>query len=220
MTAKRKQLTPSDKAEPEPQNGPCMVALPSDRWRLFVEAFVADPLGHGAQVRAARRAGFGKPNSTPLNLTKIASRLMGDPRITAAIGEASRARWRGAAPKAVEAALKVIGDPSHRDHGRIVAALIDRVDPEITRQQVDVSVTHHDETPLLVLRMLLEQGLSFAQAQSMIGANRPFDLVAEWQRLGGRVIEGEVGEVEREKLEFDALGFASSADSPDTGNSR
>ena len=47
------------------QLGPAMRALPSDRWRDFVFYYLTGEPGHGSQANAARKAGFGKPNSTP-----------------------------------------------------------------------------------------------------------------------------------------------------------
>ena len=52
------------------QLGPAMKALPNDRWRAFVEFYIAQTFtnknreNYGAQAAAARQAGFGKPNST------------------------------------------------------------------------------------------------------------------------------------------------------------
>jgi hypothetical protein len=219
VTTKRK-LAPS--AEAAPEYGPCMRQLPNDRWRRFVEHFVMEkPGSRGAAVAAAKHAGFGKAGTSALNFARISSRLVLDARIQAAIAEESRRIYRAAAPATVAAAVEIIKNPEHRDHGRIVEGLLDRLDPATTRHEVAVDVSHHDDTALLVLQMLLEQGMTFEQAQSMIGANRPFDLVAAWQRLGGKMIEGEVtDEAEHEKPDLDALGFAPAADTLDTGNPR
>ena len=53
-----------------------MQALPNNKWRNFVEFFLLEQPGYGAQVNAARRAGFGNAKTTPLNMARIASRLM------------------------------------------------------------------------------------------------------------------------------------------------
>jgi len=58
-------------------------ALPNNKWRNFVEFYVLEKPGYGAQVNAARRAGFGRPRTTALNMARIASRLMRDDRILA-----------------------------------------------------------------------------------------------------------------------------------------
>src|SRR5262245_19027181 len=95
------------------QLGPAMRSLPNEKWRAFVEFYLLEKPGYGAQVNAARRAGFGKPKSTPLNVARIASRLMRDDRMIAAIGEEARKLLRSSAPDAVKALHNMIRDPTH-----------------------------------------------------------------------------------------------------------
>ena len=80
--------------------GAAMRALPNDRWRAACEYFVADPKRNGAQVRAARRSGFGSPNSTPLNMARYSSRIFRDERMIAAVEEEMRKVRRLVAPDA------------------------------------------------------------------------------------------------------------------------
>ena len=68
------------------QLGPAMRALPNDRWRAFVEFYLLEKPGRGAQTAAARRAGFGKGGSSkPILMANIARACSGhlDPPMTA-----------------------------------------------------------------------------------------------------------------------------------------
>src|SRR5438270_94546 len=107
---------PAERKETWGELGPAMKALPNDRWRAFVEFYILEKPGHGAQVAAARRAGFGAPKTTPLNMARIASRLMRDERTVAAIAEEARKIVRGGAAEAGKALLGLIRNPEHRDH--------------------------------------------------------------------------------------------------------
>src|SRR5262245_56018796 len=88
--------------------GEAMKALPNDRYRAFVEFYLLEKPGRGAQTAAARRAGFGKPRTTALSMAQIAYRLMRDERVVAAIAEESRKLLRAGAPDAVKALRNAI----------------------------------------------------------------------------------------------------------------
>jgi hypothetical protein len=117
-----------------PQLGEAMNALPNNRWRNFVEFLLLEKPGHGAQTNAARRAGFGRVNTSPLTMARISTRLMHDPRIQAAIAEESRKMLRAGAPDAVKAVNAGIRNPEHKDHAKFVAMVLDRTDPTESRQ--------------------------------------------------------------------------------------
>ena len=143
--------------------GPCMKALPNERWRSFVRHLVSDTKGHGAVTRAARAAGFGKANTKSSSLSKQAHVLAHDERVVAAIAEESRKVLRVAHPQAVAALFNVINDPTHRDHMRPVAALLDRADPVTISQKIDVTHRHVDAD---------QEGLEELRALRQIGATR------------------------------------------------
>lgn len=132
----KREIIPIDQAPAE--YGPAMKALPTDRHRRFVEALYAVKPGHGAQVRAARLAGWGKPESTPETMSVIASRLAHDERVQAALREEDQKRLRAAAPRAISALQNLVESPSHRDHARGIAMLLDRVHPSETSHKVKV----------------------------------------------------------------------------------
>ncbi len=125
-------------SEVEVQDGPAMKALPSDRHRAFVRALYQVKPGHGAQVKAARMAGWGASTSTPKTMAVIASRLAHDERVQRAIYEEDQKRIRSTAPRAIRALAALVEDPKHRDHARGIAMVLDRLHPVETTHKVTV----------------------------------------------------------------------------------
>ena len=115
-----------------------MKALPSDRHRAFVRALYQVKPGHGANVKAAKLAGFGSPTSTPQSMATIASRLAHDERVLSAIREEDEKRIRSSAPRAIAALSHLIETPSHKDHARGIAMVLDRVHPAETQHVIKV----------------------------------------------------------------------------------
>ena len=174
--------------------GPAMKALPNDRQRAFVEYYVLSTKpGYGAQVTAARRAGYG----------------MQDEQIQAAIIEASRKVLRGMAPGAVRAVHNLINDPAHKDHARALDMVLSRSDPITTHQVVDVTHRHVDaeQEALEELRALRTLGVSREIMIAQFGGNGLARLEAAEAADNARraqdakVIEGEAVEIEPERQE-------------------
>ena len=147
------------------QPGPAMRALPNNRWRLFVETYLWETFNnpnknnHGAQAAAAREAGFGGPGTKPITLAQIGWKLLKDDRMIAAIAEESRKLLRAGAPQAVKAVHDGILNPNHPSHAKFVSMVLDRSDPQESKQLVEV--THRTLDPdqesleeLRALRML------------------------------------------------------------------
>jgi hypothetical protein len=143
-SGKRQELVPLEPVDAE--DGPAMKALPTDRHRAFVRALYQVKPGHGANVKAAKLAAFGTPNSSPQSMATIASRLAHDERVLAAIAEEDSKRIRASAPRAISALSRLVEDPRHKDHARGIAMVLDRVHPVETVHKVDVS-HKHDVTP-------------------------------------------------------------------------
>jgi hypothetical protein len=154
------------------QLGPEMRALPNDAWRTFCHELVTGPGGHGKYAAAARAAGLGK-DSTPANLAKLAWKLAHDDRMISAIAAEARKYLRGAHPEAVNALHNMVRDSGHRDHGRAVLALLDRVDPIISKQNIEVThrVVNPDEEALEELRALRQLGVSREKMVETFGGN-------------------------------------------------
>src|SRR5262245_16783557 len=178
------------------QLGPAMRALPSDRWRAFVEYYLLEKPGYGAQTAAARRAGFGTSRTTPLNMARTASRLMRDDRIIAALAEEAKKIVRACAPDAAKALLELIRDPTHKDHARSLAMVLARTDPEISIHDVKVShtIVDPDEEALEELRAARQLGASRAKLLELFGPNGLDRLEAMETRRAdkAKVIDGEV----------------------------
>ena len=134
--ARRRKLAPLEPVEAE--DGPAMKALPSDRHRAFVRALYQVKPGHGANVKAAKLAGFGLPSSSAQSMATIASRLAHDERVLTAIAEEDQKRIRASAPRAISALTRLVEDPRHKDHARGIAMVLDRVHPVETTHKVTV----------------------------------------------------------------------------------
>jgi phage terminase small subunit len=133
---KRRELAPLEPVDA--QDGPAMKVLPTDRHRAFVRALYTVRPGHGANVKAAKRAGFGSATSTPQSMATIASRLAHDERVLAAIREEDEKYIRSSAPRAIRALSSLIENPKAKDHARGIAMVLDRVHPLETIQKVTV----------------------------------------------------------------------------------
>jgi hypothetical protein len=153
--------------------GPAMKALPSDRHRAFVLALYQVKPGHGAQVRAAKLAGFGTATSSAKSWSVIASRLAGDERIQAALAEEDQKRIRATAPRAIRALSALVENPNSRDHARGIAMVLDRVHPAETQHRVTVedkrpSPAATAETIVRILELARAAGIDVAKLPPMI----------------------------------------------------
>jgi phage terminase small subunit len=152
--------------------GPAMREL-TEMQRNFVRALVTEDPGHGMLTRAARRAGYGK-ESKAATLSKHAHDLSRNPRIIAAINEEARKVTRGVGhAEAVAALFNMVRDPTHRDHARAVAMIMDRVDP--TESKHSIAVTHRtidpDREALEELKAARTLGASREKLLELFGAN-------------------------------------------------
>jgi phage terminase small subunit len=153
--------------------GPAMRALPNNRYRAFVDAYLLEKPGHGAQTNAARRAGFGHAKTKPIHMANIASRLMRRDDVVAAIAEETRKLLRAGAPEAVKALQNLVRDPAHKDHARGISMVLARTDPEIS--QHDIHVTHKvidpDQEALEELQALRTLGTPHNKLLELFGPN-------------------------------------------------
>jgi len=193
--------------EPEPEYGPAMKALPNARWRAFVQFYLLGvPSREGMfsnQAAAARRAGFGKPRSTPRAMAHIGWRLMQDQRMVEAIAEESRKLLRSGHPEAVNALKNMIRNPEHPGHARAVGMLLDRVDPVESRQQIEVThkIIDPDQEALEELKALRQLGTTQEKLLELFGVNgiaRLEDLEAKMAQQA-KIIDEEAIEIESTK---------------------
>lgn len=120
-----------------------MAAL-NERQKLFVRALFEAPRNHGSHVFAARAAGYGTATSSKKSIASIAYQVACDPKVQAAIAEVSQQYVTTLGPVAVRALKKVLDTPAHRDFGRAIGLVIERVSPQQSNHTVKVE---HDVTP-------------------------------------------------------------------------
>jgi len=213
MARKPKDGPPADKASLPArasdwgQLSPEMRALPNDAWRTFCLWLVQNPAGrggtsYGRYADAARAAGFGQ-NSNAANLGKLAWKMAHDDRMIAALAVETRRVLRAAYPEAVNAALRIIRDPEHKDHARLVSQFVDRADPVTVKQ--DIQVTHRvvdpDQEALEELRALRHLGVTRDVMIQTFGGNglarlERLEAVDNARRASeARIIDGEYSEV-------------------------
>jgi phage terminase small subunit len=115
--------------------GPAMQAI-TERQRAYVMALYEAPRSHGSGIFAARRAGYS--NSSNAVLSSIAWSLNNDPKIQAAIAETSKQFLTTLGPTAVRAMKKILDTPGHKELGRIIGLVMDRVSPVQSTLSVEV----------------------------------------------------------------------------------
>jgi len=117
--------------------GSALSAL-TDKQKRYVLALFEAPRSHGALTFAARKAGYGNANSSNHSLSQMAHQLNVDPKVQAAIAEVSRQYITVLGPHAVRAIKKILDNPNHRDFGRAIGIVMDRVAPQSSTLAVKV----------------------------------------------------------------------------------
>jgi hypothetical protein len=159
--------------------GPAVRALQNDRQRAFLQFYLWEtfnnkrPKNYGAIAAAARKAGYGNPNTTAKNMGNIGWKLMRDPRMVAAVAEESRKYLRAGAPEAVAAVRALVRNPDHPGHVRGIQMTLDRADPVESRSFVEVThiSVNPDTEALEELRALRALGTSREKLIELFGEN-------------------------------------------------
>lgn len=168
--------------------GPRMLALRDDRQRRFALIMA---YGVARPTEAAREAGY----SDHLDAAKVqAHHLMHNDKMLEAIEEASFLVLKALGPKAIQAAARILDNPNHKAHARMIETVLDRVG-FAAKTEHKVTVEHVADIAALealARRMAVESGIP---VERLIGVNG----------LGGtaRVIEHrqeEVNDVSRETV--------------------
>lgn len=156
--------------------GPKMQALPNDMQRRFAYLIA---LGH-TQGKAAEGAGYtGKGRARITGCELMQSLLVLD-----AVEEAGRKVLRGLAPQAILAAKRVLDNPEHPAHARMIETVLDRTG-HFAKTEHKVTVEHTvdvAELEALARRLANEAGIDPAR---LIGRNDP-------KLIEGEVIENQV----------------------------
>jgi phage terminase small subunit len=114
------------------------------------------------------------PSSAHLDQSVIASRLSHDERVLAAIAEEDQKYIRSSAPRAIGALSRLIENPSHKDHARGIAMVLDRTMPLETVVNVKRDVTPAFKATAEVLLRIAElaarAGIDVAKLPPLIDA--------------------------------------------------
>ncbi len=178
--------------------GPAMQRL-NERQQKFVRALLVAKPGYGAATKAYRAAGYraAKP-------AREAFSLIRNPKVIEAISEEAKKLTRGIGhAEAVAALFNMIRDPKHRDHARAVASILDRVDPVMSVQKIDVR--HVDMTTEAMVERIRELALKLGlDPTKLLGANG----LAEARRMfeNQPAIEGEFKIVDEKRRSADTPG--------------
>ena len=127
----------------------------------------------GARLPYASLQACGYKSGKASTLSKEAHRLSRDERVIAAIAEESKKVLRIGHPEIVAAAFNLVRSPEHRDHGRAVFGLLDRLDPVQTKHLIDV--THRtidpDQEAIEEMRAARKLGATREKLLELYGAN-------------------------------------------------
>jgi phage terminase small subunit len=152
-----------NEGELSPEEAAC---LPAER--RFLEHFIES--GNGGD--AARQAGLGNADSSAATLARIAYRYLNRPRVIAALTVMTRKSMRQMAPDALKAVRMIIRNPMNNQQLKAALSVINRVDPEINKQEI--SVTHeiisHEEEAVAQLRSLKALGVARDKLIEVYGA--------------------------------------------------
>jgi hypothetical protein len=159
--------------------GPTMEALSSDRHRAFVIALYQVKQGHGAQVRAAKLAGWGTSTSSAKSWSVIASTLAHDEKIQAALYEEDQKRIRASSPRAIRALSNMIENPNHKDHARAVGMVLERVHPAETTHHVKVE--HKRQLEVVATEEVLERIRQLAKLAGLDAKKMPRMIDVEYR---------------------------------------
>jgi hypothetical protein len=139
----RQDLAPATEPVGRIGEGPAMAAL-NERQKKFVMAMFEAPRNHGSHAFAVRAAGYGTPTSSKASIASLGYKVANDPKVQLAIAEMSKQYVTTLGPLAVRALKKVLDTPAHRDFGRAIGIVIERVSPQQSNHVVDV---RHDIGP-------------------------------------------------------------------------
>lgn len=113
----------------EPRYGPAMLALPNDRWRKAVEAYIIAPAGVGndkGHVAAVRAAGF---QGTPGSLWVTAHRIFHDERVQRAVQEEVRRAVTVDGAVARHVISSIMNNPAHPMQFAAAKTVLDKAVP-------------------------------------------------------------------------------------------
>jgi hypothetical protein len=159
-----KHLVPiePDLAEADP---PSMVKLrkKSAKMAAFANAlFIAKP-GFGGPAEAARLAGY---NGDPATIATISQRLINHPMVIEAVIDITKRRIGSLGPQAINMLQAIMANPIHKDSYKSCLAILDRISPLITKQEINV--THEGIDPTMTALRHLKYLLSIRATEDQL----------------------------------------------------
>ena len=135
--------------------GEAMAAL-TPRDRLFV-SFLFQP--GTTTAAAARSAGFGAPDSTNATFARIGYRKRLQPSVVKAIAEECARQVRSLGPEALRGMREIIADKKHKDRGKMIRFIVEKIDPStiLHKHDVTVKVENHQVEALKILKFMRDQ---------------------------------------------------------------
>jgi phage terminase small subunit len=173
--------------------GPKLAAC-SEKERIFAYAY-ATGIAETAAA-AARLAGYSDPGPHSNSLRSKAHQVLHRSHVIAAIEEVCRTEFRGLIPLTIAAAKRVLQDPEHDDHVKMIISVLSRLGYG-EKASVDVNVSgevavSHTDAALDDLRRLKTLGLSRDRLLEIFGysgLDRYERLLAERDARAPKVIE-------------------------------
>lgn len=150
--------------------GPAMLACRPDE-----REFVALLLQGKSAAEAAKLAGWGETDSSSQTLARIAYRLTHRPRVQEALAEEIKKLQRGRLPiKAIQAVEQILDSQFHKDRARTALAILERIDPTVSRQEIEV--THKFDPVKTTLNFLASLKARGWTREQLLGEFSPFEL--------------------------------------------
>jgi hypothetical protein len=117
--------------------------------------FVLHVMQNKPFAEAARLSGCGTPDSTAETFARIGYRYSHRPRVIEAMKEEAAKQMRTTLPAALKAVKDIIQNPFSKDRARTALAVIERADPTIQKQEIQVTHTiNHEAEAIDQLRTL------------------------------------------------------------------
>lgn len=145
---------------------PVMQAL-TPRERLFVIAMAQNY----SLAECSRRAGYGDAESDAAYHASCGWRESHRDKIIAALVEITKLQVRAMAPDAIQALKEIVNTKGEPARLRAVSLILSRVDPEITKTDINVKVEVVDHTAEAVqqLRILRDLGTTHEKLEDFFG---------------------------------------------------
>jgi phage terminase small subunit len=160
---------------------PVMAEL-TPRERNFVANLFVPGMSAAA---AAQKAGYGTADSKGATFASIAHRLKTRPHIGRAITEMCQAQVKALGPSAIAGAREIIADKKHKDRGKMIRHILDRLDPatmlhaHMHQHDVTVKVEDHTTAVLKSLKWMRELGVPHEKLLEHFG----FSGLARYQKM-------------------------------------